>query len=259
MARSPALALLVALAGARAAAQTSDAEVARRLEDPVYDQVSVPLQNNLDCCYGPSKGYRYTLNVEPVIPIDLGRDDAVITRTIVPILYEHDNTPGQGGHAGFGDVMESFFFSPKNGGPLVWGFGPAVQLPTGDSQLGTGKWEAGPTFAIGERKGPINAVLLVYHLWSFAGDKSRADVSKTRLQPSIAYTYSNSTTLKLGLDADYDWVKRQWTAPFNVGVSRVLRLQGQRIQLALAGKVYAASPNGTAGGVRITATWVFAK
>lgn len=253
------LACLTSLGAARASAQTSDAEVAERLEDPIYDQISIPVQNNLDCCYGAEKGYRYTLNIEPVIPIDLGANDAIITRTIVPILYEHDNTPGQGGHGGFGDIMESFFYSPKDGGPLVWGFGPAIQLPTGDSQLGTGKWEAGPTFAVGERRGPINVILLVYHLWSFAGDRSRADVSKTRLQPSFAYTLPDSTTLKVGVEADYDWVKRQWTAPFNAGVSRVLTVQGQRIQLALAGKVYAASPNGTAGGLRVTATWVFAK
>jgi hypothetical protein len=260
MPRAALLALLTALAAApQALAQQSDEEVARNLEDPIYHQISLPLQSNFDCCYGAAHGSRYTLNIQPVIPIDLGDNSDIIARSIIPILYEHDNTPGQGSHAGFGDIMESFFFSPRNASPLVWGIGPAIQLPTGDSQLGTGKWEAGPTFAIGERSGPINVIMVVYQLWSFAGDRSRSAVSKMRLQPSLAYTFKDSTTLKVGVDADYDWAHRQWTAPINAGVSRVVAVQGHRIQFAIAGKLYAASPNGTEAGLRLTATWVFAK
>ena len=141
--------VLAAFAGASVRAQETDEDLAKQTQNPVANLISVPLQDNYECCIGPDGGARNVLNIQPVIPV------------------------------------------------------------------------------------PVSDKL-------------------TMIVP-------DSTTLKVGVEADYDWVKRQWTAPVNAGVSRVLTVQGQRIQLALAGKVYAASPNGTAGGLRVTASWVFAK
>ena len=54
-----------------------------------------------------------------------------------------------------------------------------------------------------------------------------------------------------------DWIKRQWTNPINLGVSRVIRLSpGRRISLALAGKVYADRGDSPSAGLRFTATYV---
>lgn len=249
----------LALVAWPARAQQSDAEVAQNLENPVYSQISVPFQNNFDCCYGPQNdGPRYTLNIEPVIPLGIGGDHFdIITRTIVPVRYEEDNRAGEGDHGDFGDIMESFFFAPKISRNLAFGIGPGFIFPTGDAFTGTGKWQAGPTFAVAYKTGPWSAVLLFYHVWSFAGDASRSDVSRTRLQPSLSYTLPDSTQWKIGTETDYDWIKRQWTNPINFGVSRVIKLSlGRRLSLALAGKVYANGGGGPSAGLRFTATYV---
>ena len=50
--------------------------------------------------------------------------------------------------SGVGDVLQSFFFSPKEptASGIIWGVGPAFGLRTAsDSTLGSGKWTAGPT------------------------------------------------------------------------------------------------------------------
>jgi hypothetical protein len=256
-----ALTAVLALTAGSARAQQSDAQVAQNMENPVYSQVSMPLQNNFDCCYGPQNdGPRYTLNVEPVIPIGLGLGGdrwAVISRTIVPIRYEEDNKAGEGDHGGFGDIQESFFWAPKIPHDLAFGVGPTFIFPTGDSFIGTGKWQAGPTFAVTWKPGRWSAVLLFYQVWSFAGQASRSDVNRTRLQPSLSYTFPDSTQWKVGSETDYDWIKRQWTNPINFGISRVIKLSPtRRLSLALAGKVYADRGESPSAGLRFTATYV---
>jgi hypothetical protein len=43
-------------------------ELAKKLQNPVASLVSVPLQNNFDFGIGSDDGFRYTLNMQPVIP-----------------------------------------------------------------------------------------------------------------------------------------------------------------------------------------------
>jgi hypothetical protein len=250
-----AAALLVAPARAQQA-QPSLEEIAQNLENPIYHQVSVPAQNNYDCCYSPAGGYKFTLNLEPVIPLFRFDDVAVVSRTIFPIIYEYRNSAGQQGHTGTGDITQAFYFSPVSEKGFGWGAGPIFLIPSEDSQLSGDKWGVGPTFAVGWKIGRFSPSLIFWHYWSFAGESSASDVSRTRLQPALAYTWRDSTTLKGGVDADYDWAKHKWTAPFHGGVSRVWRVRGHTVSLSLEGKVYTDTAKGPQGGARMTATWV---
>jgi hypothetical protein len=45
-----------------------EAELAKKLQNPVASLISVPLQSNWDFGIGPENAMRYTLNVQPVIP-----------------------------------------------------------------------------------------------------------------------------------------------------------------------------------------------
>jgi hypothetical protein len=67
------------------------AELAKKLSNPVASLISVPFQFNYDERIGPlDQGYRFTLNVQPVIPIALNQDWNLIIRTIVPVISQHD-------------------------------------------------------------------------------------------------------------------------------------------------------------------------
>lgn len=68
--------------GPACAQSDSTADLAHKLENPIADLISVPLQSNWDFGSGRAKAMRYTLNVEPVIPISLGKDWNLVTRTI---------------------------------------------------------------------------------------------------------------------------------------------------------------------------------
>ena len=66
-------------------------KLAKQLANPISSLISVPFQANEDFGYGPShNGYKFTLNIQPVIPISLTKDWNLILRTIFPIVSQHD-------------------------------------------------------------------------------------------------------------------------------------------------------------------------
>ena len=72
------------------AGRPADADaLARALSNPVAALISVPFQLNYDTDYGADgDGERWTLNVQPVVPISLNEDWNVISRTILPVVYQ---------------------------------------------------------------------------------------------------------------------------------------------------------------------------
>ena len=81
--------------------------------------------------YGAGDGERFTLNVQPVVPVTLNEDWNIISRTIVPIIHQDDVIAGDSS-SGLGDTTQSLFFSPKKptSSGWIWGVGPALLLPT---------------------------------------------------------------------------------------------------------------------------------
>jgi hypothetical protein len=257
---SLALAAALTIAGAGAAsADDSDAELAKKLSNPVASLISVPLQSNLDCCVGEANALKYTLNVQPVVPMTLSSDWNLIIRTIMPVIDEGATQAGTSGHFGLGDFTQSFFLSPSKGGGIIWGVGPVFLWPVGDSHLGTQKWAAGPTAVALRQSGRITIGILANQLWSYAGSSHRDAVNSTFLQPFFTYTYPNTTTISINTESSYDWTHRQWTAPINAGVSHIYKFGKQRVQLQLAGRYFVTSPNGAGEGIRFAATFLFPK
>ena len=62
--------------------EDESAELARAVQNPVADLISVPFQNNTDFDFGPRERTQNVLNIQPVIPISLSEDWLAITRTI---------------------------------------------------------------------------------------------------------------------------------------------------------------------------------
>ncbi|MDX1381397.1 MAG: hypothetical protein R3233_09765, partial [Xanthomonadales bacterium] len=202
----PGVVLLLSLA-LHAGAQ-DNAELAKKLSNPVASLISVPFQLNWDDSLGPfDDGDRWLLNVQPVIPVSLNDDWNLISRTIVP-LVDVDFGSGQQDAAGLGDVVQSFFFSPAapSDSGWIWGVGPVFLLPTAsDELLGAEQWGAGPTAVALKQQGPWTYGALANHIWSFAGDEDRADVNATFLQPFLAYVTPAAVTYSLNTESTYDW------------------------------------------------------
>ena len=121
------------------------AALAKAAQNPVADMISFPLQNNTNFGIGPYSRDQDVLNLQPVIPLHLTKKWNLITRTILPIIWQPDASQPDQGWYGLGDLNPSLFFSPAKPGKLIWGVGPALVFPTATAdQLGQGKVSAGP-------------------------------------------------------------------------------------------------------------------
>ncbi|HRY48950.1 MAG TPA: transporter [Candidatus Paceibacterota bacterium] len=243
--------------------QAKAAALAKATLNPVASLISVPLQNNFDWGGGPNDdGFQYKLNVQPVIPISLNEDWNVISRTIVPYVYQ-ENVIGTSSQSGLADTTQSLFFSPvkPTKGGWIWGAGPVLQIPTAtDDLLGEEKWGAGPTAVVLKQEGPWTYGALLNHIWSFAGEDGREDVNRTFLQPFASYTTKTFTSLGLNTESSYDWERSQWTVPINAFVQQLLKVGKQPISLQLGGRYYAEGPSGAPEwGLRFQISLLFPK
>lgn len=244
------------------AARADDAGLAQELTNPVAALISVPIQYNFDQNIGPADdGKRHLINIQPVVPISLNQDWTLISRTITPIISQDDIFPGAGSQFGLGDVVQSFFFSPKkptNG--LIWGVGPVLLLPTGTETLLTAdKWGAGPTAVALTQQNGWTVGVLANHIWSFAGDEDRADISATFLQPFITYTTPDAWTFALNTESTYDWQADDWAVPINLNISKLVKFGQQPVSIGAGVRYWAdsaqAGPEGW--GARATLTYLF--
>jgi hypothetical protein len=103
-----------------------------------------------------------------------------------------------------------------------------LQFPTAtDEVLGSERWSAGPTAVVLTSRGPWVLGALVNHLWSFAGDDSRADVNQTLIQPFVNYNLprrwylTSSPIITANSEADED---DRWTVPVGAGIGKIHRL-----------------------------------
>jgi hypothetical protein len=242
-----------------------EAELAKKLSNPVASLISVPIQANYDQDIGPDEdGSVWRTNIQPVIPFSLNEDWNLISRTILPIVSQNDVPVKGSGESGIGDTIQSIFFSPKapTSRGLIWGAGPVFLIPTGsDAALGSEKWGIGPT-AVGLRQaGSWTYGALFNHIVSFVGEESRSDVKTTFIQPFMSFITKTKTTIGLNLESTYDWESEQWAVPINFTVNQLLKVGTQIIQIGGGIRYWADTPdNGPQDwGARIQLTLLFPK
>ena len=181
-----------------------------------------------------------------MIPISIAPDWNLIVRTIVPIVGREDVSPLDTSEWGFGNTLQSFFFSPKapTAGGLIWGIGPAFNYPTTtDPLFGPSEWGAGPTAVALLQKGKWTTGVLANQIWSFENTNQPGGINAFFIQPFVNYSLGNGLTLNANIQASYDWIGEQWTAPLNAGFSKVFTVGTQPMSFALNGTYYIARPD----------------
>lgn len=253
---------LTMTAWAEEPAKSDTQDLAKKLQNPVAAMISVPFQFNYDHGLGSGHaGSRLTLNIQPVVPFALDNGWNMVTRTITPIIWQNKLTAESGSQFGLGDIAESIFFSPIEPSKTIWGVGPILLIPSATNvAMGSGKWAVGPTAVVLEQDKSMTYGMMVNHLWSFAGDNLRPDMSLSFLEPFFTYTTKTATSFSILTESNYDWLNRQWYVPIEAGLGQMLLFGHQPVSFGLTGKYWAVKPQ-TSGdwSLRFTITFIFAK
>ncbi len=244
-----------------AAATNTDA-LRKAAQNPVASLISVPIQENWNFNIGPSDRTQNVLNVQPVIPVGLGKDWNLIIRWITPVIYQP--VGAQTGFYGFGDMQPAFFVSPKKG-KLIWGMGPQFLLPTATKTgvLGQGKFGLGPTAVALIQPGKWTVGALVNNVWSVAGHPELPDVNQFLLQYFINYNLQKGWYLTWQPTITANWnasSNNVWTVPFGGGVGRIMKLGFQPVNITAQFYGNAVHPPGASPwGMRMQIAFLFPK
>jgi hypothetical protein len=263
--------------GPKPAATTDEtAALAKATQNPVASLISVPFQNNSNFGIGPYNRTQDVLNVQPVIPTRISEKWMLISRIIQPIVWQPAPSANAGGQYGFGDMNPTFFFSPAKPGKLIWGFGPAIVLPTATSTtLGQGKLSFGPSAVALVQPGHWTVGVLVNNVFSVAGSPHRPYVNQMLLQYFINYNLKKGWYLTSAPIITANWRSKGsgeastgndttsgsvWTIPFGGGVGRVMRLGYQPVNLSLNFYGNAVHPPGASSwGMRLQIALLYPK
>ena len=194
--------------------------------------INIPFQNNTNFNTGPLSGTQNILNIQPVIPIEVNKDWNIITRTIVPVMWQPASLPGQGDTFGLGDLQLSAFLSPSAPGPggLVWGVGPIVQAPTNtDDNLGNKNWGLGPTAVVlkVEKGNPWVYGVLANNVWSLSSDKQGGRYNNFLIEPFVNYNFPEGFYINTVPIITANWEadsSQRWTVPLGAGIGRIFHL-----------------------------------
>ncbi|WP_157503073.1 transporter [Mangrovimonas xylaniphaga] len=214
-------------------------DLAKQLANPVANLISVPFQNNFEFNVGPNEGFRYNLNVQPVLPFSFNSKWNLISRTIVPFITQKDVLYDGDCANGLGDIVQSFFFSPKNptSSGIVWGVGPVFLLNTAsENELGANTWAVGPNAVFLKLSGQYTYGALANHMWSYAGKGE--DISATFFQPFCTYATPNGASYTIASENTQSWRNDIFGGFIGVYYAKVVQISKQTVQLGGGPKVY---------------------
>jgi hypothetical protein len=219
-------------------------ELAKQLQNPLANLVSVPFQNNFNGGGAAGLGASYNLNFQPVIPIELTKDWNLIVRPIVP--YYNVVLPNGERSTGLGEIVLETFFSPSAPSGFIWGIGPAFSFPTATNDaVATGCFAAGPVVAAVYMGGPWVVGALLTQLDAFARMGS-AHLDTTSLQVFLNYNLPQAWSIGTAPTFFVNWnqVGQQWTVPVGAAIAKTISIAKQPISLSFSYYANVVHPEG---------------
>jgi hypothetical protein len=231
-----------AAAGAEVTLSVSEREkMQKEINNPIADFMALDIQQDFYLKTGPNRSTMYEVSLRPMMSVPLGPRMNLLARAIAPIGRFPDvvqglpglpsNAAGSSG-AGVGDLGINLWLTPAHlpragRGELIYGGGPVLSFPTATSDaLGTGKYFAGPSLIFGYMRGRIVTGTLVQNVWSYAGDRLRANVNQMTLEPFLSYELPREWTATVwpSITADWTTTRQRWGVPLDAGASKLLFL-----------------------------------
>jgi hypothetical protein len=212
-------------------------ELSQLAQNPIAKAISLPFQNNLNFGVGPHSDNQDTLNIQPVLPFNVGNDWNVIARAIIPLEYEPPLGETTNSMVGLGDTSLALYLSPSHPGEIIWGVGPAFAFATAShEELGQGKFDAGLSAVVLTIQGHWLIGALLTDVASVAGPSDRNTVHQMTLQPFINYNFPRGWYLASSPIITANWrgpSNQRWIVPLGGGGGRAFRFGKQAMNFQL--------------------------
>lgn len=235
--------------------------LAKTSQNPIASLTTLPLQFNFNLGMGEYDRMQTVINIQPVLPLTIGKNWNMINRIIIPVMVQPDFNAETGSTTGLGTINYTAFFSPNLKGKVAIGFGPSLLIPTNSaSALGDGQFAIGPSVVLfaGFKKWTLGFVAA--QDWAYYTPNTGNKHSSFFVQYFINYNLKKAwsvgmaPTITVNWDAEKD---EQATVPFGINVAKVTRLGKQPMRFSLAYYYNAVRPTMGAKGGQIQAMIVF--
>lgn len=233
-------------------------EVAADLANPLAPVTTLAANVRAEMGNGPDDDSNYQLRLQPSFFKPFADHSAFLVRTILPLR----STRWPASTSGMGDISIVPYYVPDTTSDTFVGYGGALIVPSAtEDALGSGKMSAGPAVIVARTGRPVTWGGLLQHVWSFAGDSDRADISVSTVQPFVTYLLPDGWAANLTSETVYNWTAssgNRWTVPLTVGASKVVQFGGEFVSLGFAYVNNLERPEGAAGSeVRFSVTYVY--
>jgi len=223
--------------------EAQKAALAKATQNPLAAMYSLPFQNNTTFGVGPFESTHNVLNIQPVIPVSISKNVNMINRIIIPIvstpLYSEDKS-----NTGLADISYTAWFSPTKVSKLIWGFGPAFQIPTASDpdEFGSHEFGVGPSLVALTIIDKWVAGVVINNIWTFGDVKE----NKFLFQYFVNYNLPKAMYLVSApiMTANWNGAGEKWTVPFGGGIGKVFKLGKQPININAQGYYNAVKPEG---------------
>jgi len=220
------------------AQEPSPKDLQKMARNPFADIIKVPFSPDIYFDAGPYHRTAADLQVQPFFPFRISQGWLFIPRIVATAInYVPDLTQASGGTVGTGDMVSTFFFTPAHVRRIIWGFGPALLIPTAtNSQLGAGRWGLGPSFAVLSQPEWGSVGVLVQNILSPSASTKRGPVNQMQIQPMFSYNLPHEWYLTTNPTISGDWTQHagdHWLVPIGGGPGRTFKVGRQPVDANL--------------------------
>ena len=227
--------------------KNTQASLAKAAQNPVANMVSLPLQYNFYSGGGLGSSSAMVLNVQPVLPLPIGKRWLIVSRTIVPftsvplpdsVFASAGLLPLDGARSsGIADIQEQAYFTSAKPSKFTWAVGPVLSFPTATNDvLRTGQWGLGPTAVALVMPGQWVIGTLVNNIWRIGGVRHGDVLNTFTVQPFINYNLPHAWAISTAPLMTANWSAssgQRWTVPIGLGVSKIAHIVDQPFNFEL--------------------------
>lgn len=235
--RAAAFLLALCLGLPAAAEETADEALFRASQNPASNLVDVPVRNETSFGIGHKRRTGNATFVEPSFPTAISDAFILAHRIRLPLVWQPEVNARIGGAFGMGDLGYELYLAQSNPGPVTWGAGGALLLPTGtDDRISEHKWASGVAAAVNGSLGRVALGIGARQLWTWASTGSYPVVNRLTLEPQASLALGRGWFLQTAPVITADWKRPGadvWTVPLGGGVAKLVSPGGQKILLSL--------------------------